>query len=269
MKKIAVGALFFCALFICGGRTVAEASNIDTYRNLLVNKTCTIKYENITPDSRETNKNKITMYGADSMNMEKSDYLRYKVKDGIIVLKGADKYEESGSAEFRMCRLTQQGRVFDYIKIKENGATNYVSDKGKGKVQSVRKNLLNEVMYGDSYGDPDVSWVFRAIMPDYIKTADEDRYAFVKQGWLSNGLNYEDWQSRGANGAINVIRYYFNQYTLVKIAAAYYFQDSDGRIQGKRCIIKINEFSPTPNESYLKLPSGLTDVTKKDKKGEL
>lgn len=46
---------------------IAEASNLDTYRNLLMNKKYTIKYVNITPE-RITNKDKITLTGNNTMS---------------------------------------------------------------------------------------------------------------------------------------------------------------------------------------------------------
>ena len=67
---------------------------------------------------------------------------------------------------------------------------------------------------------------------------------------------------------MEAIRYYFNGYTLVKIASAQFVYDDKGQLQARRCIIKINEFSPTPAKEYLVLPNGIKEVTKKAKKTE-
>ena len=91
-------------------------------------------------------------------------------------------------------------------------------------------------------------------------------YRQVGSGWLSNGLNYVDYQSNGQN--MEAIRYYFNGYTLTKIASAQFIYDDQGKLQARRCIIKVNEFSPTPAKEYLSLPAGVKDATKKPKKDE-
>ena len=64
-------------------------------------------------------------------------------------------------------------------------------------------------------------------------------------------------------GITEVVRYYFSGMKLVKIAAASYYKKNDGTIDGRKCIIKINEFSSVPDRTLLKLPDGLKDVTKR------
>lgn len=61
---------------------------------------------------------------------------------------------------------------------------------------------------------------------------------------------------------MEAIRYYFNGYTLTKIASAQFIYDDQGKLQARRCIIKVNEFSPTPAKEYLSLPAGVKDATK-------
>ena len=105
-----------------------------------------------------------------------------------------------------------------------------------------------------------------AILPDDLKSAEMPSYRQVNSGWLNNGLNYVDYRSDGRN--MEAIRYYFNGYTLVKIASAQFIYDDKGQMQARRCIIKVNEFSPTPAKEYLSLPAGVKDATKKPKKDE-
>ena len=49
----------------------------------------------------------------------------------------------------------------------------------------------------------------------------------------------------------------------MKIASATYYTNAKGELDGTRCIIKIDEFSPTPDKKYLSLPEGLKDTTKR------
>ena len=67
------------------------------------------------------------------------------------------------------------------------------------------------------------------------------------------------------DGVTEVVRYYFEGDNLVKISAASYSKNLDGKIEGRRCIIKINEFSAVPDRALLNLPAGVKDDTKREK----
>ena len=101
-------------------------------------------------------------------------------------------------------------------------------------------------------------------MPNTEKSAQLSGYRFIAQGNLKGGLSYEDYRSDD-NGVTEVVRYYFDGNILVKIAAASDHKNSDGKIDGRRCIIKIQEFSSVPDKSLLKLPEGVKDETKRKK----
>ena len=75
-------------------------------------------------------------------------------------------------------------------------------------------------------------------------------------------MSYEDYKST-ENNALSAIRYYFDGDVLVKISAVSYFKDINGKVDGRKCIIKINEFSTTPDRKFLSLPKGLEDETKR------
>lgn len=74
MKKLAKMKTKFLALCLgvaALGTAVAaspvEASNLDTYKNLLLNRNYTIKYTDITPAPRITNRDSIKIYGKNSI----------------------------------------------------------------------------------------------------------------------------------------------------------------------------------------------------------
>lgn len=239
----------------------AEAGNIDTYKNLLMRNTYTIKYENITPAPRATNKDKVALYGYSGLAVDKADYLLNKQVSGIITANGKDKYEEVGDTIFKMCRLNKNGEDYIFTKYTKNDKWNFFGNK-KGKVVAQKANVLASIVDGASYGDQDMSRVLNAILPASMKSPDMPSFEYVTSGWLNNGLNYEDYQS-SHDGMLEAIRYYFNGYNLVKIAYARSYKGADGGVDGHKCIIKISEFSPTPDETLLKLPEGLADVTKR------
>ena len=51
----------------------------------------------------------------------------------------------------------------------------------------------------------------------------------------------------------------------MKIAAADFRREADGSIEGHKCILRIKEFSSTPERQFLSLPEGVKDVTKRKK----
>ena len=276
-KKAACAA---AAVLTLGISTALEASHLDTYRNLLVNRTYKIRYENITPPPRVTNRNKAPLFGKNGLSSEGNSLLRNRSRVGIITANGENKYEELAGegpkGTFYSCHLTKNGEDFYFTKWQEDGQWQYagnVKDKDKvkvkkGQVSAQAPNVLSELVSGENYGEEDLSRLLGAILPAAKRSADMPAYEAVGSGWLDNGLNYEDYSAETENG-LNVIRYYFNQYTLVKIAEASYHQNADGTYSGRRCIIKIDEFSPTPDAALLRLPDGLEDKTKRDgEKGE-
>lgn len=253
---VAVGSMF---------STVVEASNLDTYRNLLINKKYTIKYVNVTPEERITNKDKITLTGNNTMGTGSVSKLMYKPVECVVVSDGSNRYEEIGFNGFVNCRLQNENGTYVYTKYKEGDKTSIWGTK-KNTVMANPTNNVAYMLQGDAFGGNDMTRLLNAMLPDNLKSAEMPSYKYVNSGWLSNGLNYVDYQSSGRN--MEAIRYYFNGYTLVKIASAQFIYDDKGQLQARRCIIKVNEFSPTPAKEYLSLPAGVKDATKKPKKDE-
>ncbi len=247
----------------CSGTAVAD--NLDTYRNLLQKKVYTIKYSNITPEPRKTNKDKVTLLGSNNMETEKIDQLTYKPTESVVVSDGNKRYEEVGTNQFKTCRLQNGDDTYVFTKLNDQGKVSWFGHK-KGEVIAGQTNYLSAAMQGDSFGNGTVTRLLNACLPNEQKEKDMLRYSKVGEGWLGNGLNYIDYRSAGS-GYLEAIRYYFNGYTLVKIASGMYTLNASGEIvNGWRNIIKINEFSPVADASYLKLPEGLTDKTKREKK---
>ena len=124
-------------------------------------------------------------------------------------------------------------------------------------------------MSGASFGGSNMTRYLNAILPNDDKSKEMPVFKFVDSGWLNNGLNYEDYTSTN-NGIFEAVRYYFNGYNLVKIAAVQYWTNANGVMEGNKTIMKINEFSSAPDKTYLELPAGVKDKTKrkKDKGGK-
>ena len=250
MKKIFLIAL----LSIFFTQNEIEAAKIDFYRNILLNNSYTIRYENLTPAPRITNKDRVELYGKSGLAVEANENLINKPRIGIIVSEGQDKYEEVGDGDLNMCRLSKNGEDFFFT-------FEYAGSK-KNRVEANEKNYLAELLEGKSFGDADMSRLLNAILPSSEKSSEQAVYKFIASGQLANGNFFEDYRA-DKNGITEVVRFYFLADRLIKISAASYYRKSDGKIDGRKCIIKISEFTSTPDRNLLNLPPTLKDVTKR------
>lgn len=276
LKKICKVSLALAVAVGTLAGAVCEASNLDTYRNLLMRKTYTIKYKEITPQVRATNKDRINLYGKNSMDTGTSDLFVNKPTQSILVCDGDNKYEEigignaylesAGIKSVATCRLQKGKEIFNYTRYYDKDKLVYSGAK-KGSVSAVDFNILAYLEQGDSFGTANMTRLLNAMLPNDNKAVGMPIFKYVGSGWLNSGLNYEDYRS-DHNGMFEAVRYYFNGYTLVKIASATYYTNANGQLDGTRCIIKIDEFSPTPDKNYLSLPAGLKDTTKRKAKAE-
>lgn len=266
MKKIIkIATMTGCLLLGALSSGISEASNLDTYRDLLLKKTYTIKYVNITPEERVTNKDKVTLTGSNSMNTNRVSRLQYKPLESVIVADGKKQYEEIGENGFKVCRLQNEKGTYVFTKYEDAGKWNFWGSK-KNTVVATLTNTEAYLAQGESFGTNDMTRVLNAMLPDDQKSEEMKSYQYVDMGWLDNGQNYVDYRS--TSGDLEIIRYYFDEYTLVKIASAQFNYDENGNLNARRTIIKINEFSPTPNQEYLQLPAGIKDNTKTPKEDE-
>ena len=255
--------IFIFALLIFLFSAKVDAARIDIYREILVKNSYTIRYENLTPAPRVTNKDRVELYGKSGLSVEANDYLTDRPKNGVITAENQDKYEEIGFDDFYICRLSKNGEDYFFSKYRKGTRWTYVGTR-RNRVAANEKNYLAELLEGKSYGDSDMTRLLNAILPDSVKSAQQPKYKFVAQGKISSGLFYEDFRS-DFDGITEVVRYYFDENKLVKIASASYYKNGAGKIDGRKCIIKIQEFSSTPDRNFLKLPEGVKDETKRRK----
>ena len=258
MKKI---LMIILLIFLSSQQ--AGAAKIDAYQKILLSNSYTIRYENLTPAPRVTNRDKVELYGKSGLAVENNDYLLNRPKSGVITCAENAKYEEVGNEDFYICRLSKNGEDFFFTKYKKSGKFEYFGTE-KNHVKANEKNYLAEIIEGKSYGDADMSRLLNAILPNENKSAEQNKYRFIAAGNLENNLSYEDYRTDN-DGVTEVVRYYFLGDKLVKIASASYSKNIDGKIDGRRCIIKINEFSAVPNRDLLNLPAGVKDDTKRKK----
>lgn len=258
-----VKKIFMITLLIFFHFQQVDAAKIDAYQKILLSNSYTIRYENLTPAPRVTNRDKVELYGKSGLAVENNDYLLNKPKSGVITCAENAKYEEVGNNDFYICRLSKNGEDFFFTKYKKGGKFEYFGTK-KNHVKANEKNYLAEIIEGKSYGDADMSRLLNAIMPNESKSAEQPRYRFIAAGNLNNTLSYEDFRTDN-DGVTEVVRYYFEGDNLVKISAASYIKNVDGKIEGRRCIIKVNEFSAVPDRALLNLPAGVKDDTKREK----
>lgn len=260
MKKLFLAVAVMLALSL--EMSSADADNLDAYRQMLASGSYTIRYENVTP-TRITNRDRMELFGSSGLAVERNAYLINKSLRGLIVADGGKKYEQVGDGEFDMCRLTRGTENYLFTCRTKGDRVKYYGEN-RNKVSANSRNYLAELINGESYGDADMTRLLNAMLPDNVKSADMPRYEFVASGQLENGAAYEDYKSTDG-GMMSAIRYYFDGDRLIKIASADYRKDSDGRIEGQRCVIEIKEFSPNADDAYLKLPSELKDVTARRK----
>lgn len=244
----------------------AEAAKIDAYKSLLEKKTYTIRYVDVTPEPRSTNKDKVYMHGKNTMEKSQSHFATNKQTEYVIVANGDSRYEEMGYGEFKQCRLVKNGDTYYFVKQKTDAGVDIWGTK-KGVVEAVPYNNVAVSMYGEAFGGAAMTRYLNAILPNDYKSLDMPSFKYVAAGTLKNGLSYEDYKCND-NNVFEAVRYYFEANKLVKIAAVQYWTNSAGVMEGNKTIIKVNEFSPTPDMTYLELPKGVKDKTKREKKDE-
>ena len=84
MKKFFLAIVLTAALMIGISPTSASADSLDAYRQLLKSENYTIRYRNITPAARVTNKDRQELFGSSGMAVGRNDYLVNKTLVGLI-----------------------------------------------------------------------------------------------------------------------------------------------------------------------------------------
>lgn len=282
-----------------------EAAKVDMYREALLNKNFTLKYEIVkVPIYQSMREGMLTFKGALlSRNIQEISDIPH---GGIIVVNGEDRYTETyhnayettlgnisnltfaDSYSLKMdlnnkkikvlesgnCILLKNGDIFQFIWSKDGDKRKY-----KGKIKwwefksdAIKANVdISRTPYQDlleefNYGVSEMALVFLPLLP---------REKIIAASWTPD---YKFFSSGSlANGLTyedfvsdkdnfySAIRYYFNGNSMVKVAIANYLKN-DGKVQSyEKKVINITEFSPFADQNYLKLPEELKDITQRDK----
>ena len=266
-----IGAFVVGAMATCMAFGTVSAAKISAYSNMLASRSCTIRYENITPAVRIHNWDAVHL-GFAPMEIPPL-YVSQSYK-GILVLRGDDSYieinYEGEDSDYAKCALRKKDEIFQFAretKGKNRDKIEYQSKEGKNKVKAEDFDIESTLVYGESFGPADVSRSLAVMLPTNKKPAGMPDYQFVGDGSLPDGLSYEDYRTAG-DSELEAVRYYFQGNTLVKIAAASYYQKPDGNFDGRKCVLKIEEFSNMPDGKLLVLPENLEDKTKREKAGK-
>lgn len=250
-----VSVLFFISA------NVVEASSLDYYKSVINNNRMTIKYENITPLQRNTNRTKVSINGKSGMNLDNIPILTNRQFNGLVVIDGEDKYEEITCDDISMCCLTKGDKVYFFTKKREQDKYEYYGNEGKGKVSASGRNLMAEFMQGITYADPHLTHALLAITPLSKIPKTLPVFSVLGTGVLDGGLIYEDYYTKSL-GVEEGVRYYLEGNKLVKISIASLKMADDGKEDFSKIVLKISSFSDNPVTEYLKLPDGLREVSK-------
>lgn len=283
----------------------SEAAKIDMYRNALLSKNFTIKYEvNEIPIIRTSKDATLSGKGLSDKLTTGLGNFQHK---GIIVSNGDNSYLEifqdahiesynvklsqfnssskskSVTQKIEMnrpaggqCMLIKNNELFEFFWELKDGKKQYYGGQGIfGKTTSVKaggsgwftatQRLIREY----NFGTPEIARALLPIMPTskIIATPQAVDYKFFGSGSLDNGLTYEDYVADKSD-TFSAVRYYFNGETMIKIAQVSYVKEG-GKILGyEKSIIHITEFSPIADQTYLKLPESLKDKTKRNKEAK-
>jgi len=249
------------AVLLTSAMPSASAARTDAYRDMLVKHSCTVKYENITPAERIHNRDKVSLTESFGKMQTPELYTNQSYK-GVLVLNGDEKYIEIRYPDYVRCELTKGEDVYRYQGDIKKNSVKYHSDAGNGKVRADKADLESQLLYGENFGPADVSQLFSVMLKPEQKPAGTPYYYYVDSGSLDGGMTYEDYRADFDNG-LGAVRYYFQGGQLVKIASARYQRRADGSLDGQKCILKIDEFSATPESSCLNLPEGMKAVADK------
>lgn len=245
-----VSFLMFCSTTL--------ASRLTYYQNLLLTKKFFLNYEEVTPQQRQTNRDRVSLNGNNFMKTGAADFLVNLQTDVTVVENGNDRYEEVSSEHGAMCRLKKNLKVYNFTKRMSGGKVIFYGKK-KGEVEEVSYNKLAELEYGRSYGTENMSIVLNAILPNIAKSSKALKFREVGSGKNKTGLNYIDYRADSKND-MYVIRFCFEGSKLVRILSAKYYTNSAGQFNGTRNIFKIKEFTHEIKPNYLRLPEGLKIV---------
>lgn len=284
--------------------TTAQAAKVDAYRNMLSSGRFTIKYTFKESPIRVTNK-KFTITNVNIFfnafntreGIAAQSYRFLNNHKGVVTFDGANRYferldiaknnEDKYPENLRNWNIAQvsivsvlkkNGETFRFRVIPNGNKNEYYANSafnggkfhGKNKVFANEEeelgimNAVDTLKEDYSYGILTTALI-PIITPDkVIATPYTPEYKFIGSGTLNGGLTYEDFFG-SKNGFNCAIRYYFNGDALSKIAVFNYIVKNSQVQSYEKYLVEIDEFSPTPDQSYLSLPAEIKDETKRDK----
>lgn len=235
----------------------ASAHQLDRYSAMLAGRSCTIRYENITPGELVHARGLVDMeYGYQSKQPQRFLNQPYS---GTVVLKGEESYIDVDYGDYGSSRLRKGGDCYSFARtVNKKKKVTYLDAQGSkaGEIAAEPYRPEKDLLYGEDFGTKSVSRLLAAMLPAEDKPEGTPSYAFVDEGTLADGSSFEDYKASSAAG-LEAIRYYFQQGQLMKIASVSYTRNEQGELVGWKCVLKINEFSGQPDETLLSLPQGL------------
>ena len=247
------------------GNATAFADALDDLRTAVESRTYMIRYEvKSTREStgrgnRKTGKGKIAGAGIQTMPA-----MGDAANVGFIVSDGDNFYAEISM--FRnptQCYLRQGEKFYEFYKNQRGKKTNYVQ-VGSDKAGVVSPRTFTPL--DDSYrnGNFELKRALGALFPDAPKNEFEKVYHRAGEGMTEDGLAYFDLKSddsvESGDGHIDLIRYYFRDGQLAKIAMGRYARAEED-VAGDRTIITVTLYSAVPDKGYLSLPPEVKEGT--------
>ena len=235
-----------------------DAAKLDSYRAMMDTHRCTVLYENITPAERLHNRDKIqlSMWAKEDM-ADAPEYVSRAYR-GVLVLNGSEKYEEKAYDDYAKSILTTGGKEFLFTRDLESKKPVYYGNRGKGKVAGTDADIERSLIYGESFGDADVTRVLSILLSPEKKPLGTPRFEEVGAGTLADGMSYEDYRAEEAD-SLEAVRFYFDGARLTRIASITYRTEGD-KVRARKCILRIDRFDAAPDAAYLTLPKGMKEV---------
>lgn len=258
MQSKTFTALLVGAALTVGAFASADAAKLDTYRAMMASHGCTVAYENITPAERLHSRDKIHLSMWAKEDMEDAPEYVSRAYHGVLVLNGAEKYEEKAYDDYAKCLLTKGGKEYSFTRDMEKKKPVYYGNRGKGKVAGTDEDIEHSLVYGERFGDADVTRLLSILLPPAQKPLGTPRYEAVGAGTLADGRSYEDYRTQDAD-MLEAVRFYFDGAQLARIASITY-RTEDGTVRARKCILRIDRFDAAPDAAYLSLPKGLKEV---------
>ena len=274
-----------------------EAAKVDIYRNALLSKKFTIKYEvKEIPIVQTSRGGMLSDKGLSEESLISFENVPHK---GLIVFDGDNSYIEISHDPYTIsstvqdglkgktktydvkipvggnCTLVKDNKLYEFFWDMKNNQKRYFGKQGLfGKSKVVKEGgndfftASQRLIQEYNFGAPELARALMPILPPekILAMPQALAYKFFGSGSLDGGLTYEDFVSDNAN-TFSAIRYYFNGNDMIKIAQVNYVKASGKISSYEKSVIHITEFSPTPDQNYLKLPEGLkVKRDKEDKK---